>query len=119
MKTSLLVAAASLAVALPSSAATATPRHTAKLHVSSSTPLRLKGTGFARHEKVKVLLRANAVYRQIVRTGSKGGFTIEFPSAVPDRCMGYVATARGATGDMAALKVMPLECAPTLGPPTQ
>jgi hypothetical protein len=118
MKATLLVAAVSLAVAVPAIGAAA-PGHTAKLHVSSSTPLRLKGTGFARYEKVKVLLRANAVYRQIVRTGSKGGFTIEFPAAVPDRCLGYVATARGASGDMATLKVMPLECAPTLGPPTQ
>jgi hypothetical protein len=105
-----------LAIAAPAAAAT-TSNHTAaskpKLRVFDGTPVRVTGIGFHPRERVKLTFSADGVWRKALRATRAGRFTAVFPDAVVDRCMGYSVLARGASGAMASLKVMPVGCAPS------
>jgi len=88
-----------------------------KLRVLDRAPLRLAGTGFRKQERIRLTVSAGATWRKTIRASSTGGFSTSFADVAVDRCMGVVAIARGATGDMASAKVMPMACPPALRQP--
>jgi hypothetical protein len=105
-----------LAIAAPAAGATASTHQTAapkpKLRVFDGAPVRVTGVGFHARERVKLTFTADGVWRKAVRATRAGRFAAVFPDATLDRCMGYFVLARGASGAMATLKVMPMGCAP-------
>jgi hypothetical protein len=77
----------------------------ARLEVVAHAPLTVRGSGFARHEVVRVRLRMpNAQMVRRVRATRRGRFSARFPGAAPDRCAGYSIVATGASGSSAALR---------------
>jgi hypothetical protein len=117
VRKSLYAMLAVLALAVPTSGATASSQTAApkpKLRVYDGSPVRVTGVGFHARERVKLTLSADGVWHKVVRTTKAGSFGAVFPDAKLDRCTGYSVLARGASGAraMAALKVMPLGCAP-------
>ena len=107
----LVVAAAAIGSALGS--ASKPPR----LRVLDRAPLRLAGTGFTKRERIRLTVSAGAVWHRTIRASSTGRFSTAFAAVAVDRCTGVVAIARGAAGDMASAKVMPMACAPALRQP--
>jgi hypothetical protein len=116
VRKSLYAVLAVLAIAAPAAGATASTQTAApkpKLRVFDGTPVRVTGIGFHARERVKLTFSADGVWRKVVRATRAGRFTAVFPDAIVDRCMGYSVLARGASGAMASLKVMPFGCAPS------
>lgn len=105
----LLLAAALLSLALvPASAAvdtTATGK--AKLRLLESTPVKIRGTGFAAGERVMVrLIGLAGVTRKRVTAGPRGGWTLTFPQQPHDRrCGAIIVSAVGNRGSKAGLKL--------------
>jgi hypothetical protein len=68
-------------------------------------PLTVRGTGFVRHESVRVrlLIPGREVVRR-VRATRRGRFTVSFAGAAPDRCSSYSIVASGASGSFATLR---------------
>jgi hypothetical protein len=105
-----------LAVAAPVAGAAASRQTAApkpKLHVYAGSPVRVTGVGFHARERVKLTFTADGVWRRALRTTSTGRFAAVFLDVTLDRCTGYAVLARGASGTMATLKVMPVACAPS------
>ena len=105
-----------LAIAAPTAGATAASQTAVpkpKLQVFAGTPVRVTGVGFHARERVKLTFYADGIWHKALRTTLAGRFTAVFPNATVDRCMGYSVLARGASGAMASLKVMPVGCAPS------
>jgi hypothetical protein len=81
-----------------------TPHAPATLMPSSTSPLRLKGSGFHPGERVKVTVTPSAsegVTRR-VRAGRSGSFTVGFPGI--DACGGVEGVARGNRGSRASFQ---------------
>jgi hypothetical protein len=106
-----LLVIVALAAGVTGSSQAAAPQP--KLRVFADTPVRVTGVGFHARERLKLTLSADGVWRKSLRTTRAGRFTALFPTATLDRCMGYSVIARGTTGARAALKVMPVACAPS------
>jgi hypothetical protein len=73
------------------------------------------GVLFAPRERVEVTFASAGTWRRSIRTTATGRFSVTLEGASVDRCQGYFAIARGARGargDTASLKVMPLARAP-------
>ena len=89
------------------------------LKLVRANPLTLRGSGFARHERVRVTVSADRTFFRTVRTTGAGTFTAAFDdvSFSFDRCGdGWIISARGARGDRAVLKLPQPDCPPSLGP---
>jgi hypothetical protein len=114
VRKSLYAILAVLAIAVPAAAATASSQTAPKpkLRVLDGTPVRVAGVGFHARERVKLTFTADGVWHKALRATRTGRFTAVFPDATLDRCMGYFVLARGASGALATLKVMPMGCAP-------
>jgi hypothetical protein len=100
------VAAALLAATGAFAGAAAKPR----LTLVRSQPLTVRGRGFHRHERVRVVVRQNSrvtvVHR--LRAGRRGRFTTTFGGVGLDRCGSFSVTAFGRAGSRAMLKRPPL-----------
>jgi hypothetical protein len=74
-----------LALAFVACAAAAAPR----LRVVSTKPLRLRGSGFAGHERIRLTAAVGSrTARRVVVTASSGAFSVTFRALVYDRCHG-------------------------------
>jgi hypothetical protein len=110
MRTAIIVSAAILLVVLGLAAAglggtTRTP----KLLVAAQT---VQGRQFHRREIVRVTFVFASRQVRRVRTNATGSFGVDLPAAY-DPCNGSLTvTARGATGDQAALKLPQRACLP-------
>jgi hypothetical protein len=75
-----------------------------------SAPLTVRGHGFHRHERVRVVVRQASrpavVHR--LRAGRRGRFTTTFAGVALDRCGGFSVTAIGRAGSRVTLKRPPL-----------
>lgn len=98
------------AVALVSAAsAAAAPR----IRVAVTSPLTVRGTGFAPHERVTVTVSAgSARLRHEVRATASGAFVARWPAAAPlPSCrQSVVVVAVGARGERAVWKSLPRVC---------
>src|SRR4051794_34073805 len=101
-----VVAAALLAATGAFAGATPKPR----LTMARAQPLTVRGRGFHRHERVRVVLRRASrpavVHR--LRAGRRGRFTTTFGGVALDRCGGFSVIAVGRAGSRATLKRPPL-----------
>lgn len=81
------------------------------LRLVESAPLTLRGTEFVRGERVRVEVRVGAhVASRATRAGTAGAFVVSFPGATFDRCSDLFASAVGATGTRATLKLPRPHC---------
>jgi hypothetical protein len=96
-----LAVVCAVAAAVGPGAAVAKPR----LKIVAHAPLTVRGSGFARHESVRVrlLMPGSEIVRR-VRASSRGGFSVRFAGAAPDRCAGYSIVASGAAGSLVTLR---------------
>lgn len=88
----------------------------ASLRLTSSAPLTVRGRGFRAKEKVRVVVAVSGAKTvRFVRTTRAGVFTVRFTTTVPyDPCNAdLVATAAGARGDSALLKLPQRACPPS------
>jgi hypothetical protein len=84
------------------------------LRLVSTAPMRLHGSGFRAHERVRVRLRAAgapAMTRR-VRATRRGAFTTVFAGAVVDRCSAFSVIAVGHSGRRARLYRPAPKCPP-------
>jgi hypothetical protein len=83
-----------------------------------STPVVVRGSGFAAGERVRVRVRVKgrSVYGKTVTSGRRGGFVARFAGHSMPRCGIYVITAAGSKGSSARLR-SPM--ARACGPPPQ
>jgi hypothetical protein len=91
-----------VAAVLGPGTAVAKPRLTIVAHAPLLT---VRGSGFVRHESVRVslLMPGSEIVRR-VRATRRGGFSVRFAGAAPDRCTGYSIVARGAAGSFVTLR---------------
>jgi hypothetical protein len=89
-----------------STAAAGSPR----LRVAALSPLTVRGTGFAAHERVRVTVSGDTPATRRVLTGSAGGFVARFAVVGFGYCTASVIRAVGSTGDKAVLHVAAPEC---------
>ena len=107
----LLLLALVASLVLPSAAAARAPR----LAVANSSPLTIKGVGFAAGERVRVVVTHNGETTRWAATSWLGSFTVRLPLTV-DSCTAFVVRAFGARGDAGTLRVRPPECPQPLTP---
>ena len=87
----------------------------AKLRIMSSTPLKVKGTGFAPSERVLVRVRGReGLTRKRVTAGRSGAWVLGFPSVSYERCSGLIVSAVGSQGSHAGVKLPEPLCPPPL-----
>lgn len=119
-RASLLLAAALLLLALvPAGAAVdTTASGKARLRLLDSTPVKIRGTGFAAGERVVVrVIGLAGLTRKRTIAGAKGGWTLTFPNLAYDRCGGLIVNAVGNEGSRAGLKLPQPLCPPPLRAP--
>jgi hypothetical protein len=105
----LLVTAASVSVVLAAAAAAGSAGPAPALTVARHA---VQGSGFRRHETVRVAFRWSAASAVLVRAGANGAFTAPLPIAY-DRCDdSIVIRATGLSGDHAVLRVAQRACPP-------
>jgi hypothetical protein len=111
MRIGLAVVVLALGLALLGSAAApgGESRQRATLKLSAGIPLTLRGTHFRPNERVRVTLAGELRRTKRVTAGRAGGFVVRFEAAY-DRCSGAIASAVGARGSRATLKLPPLGC---------
>ena len=79
------------------------------LRLLDRSPLVVRGTGFERHEAVRVVYRAQSTITRRVVANGWGRFTVTFPVAVQP-CVTYLLYAKGVVGSRAFLKLPPTMC---------
>jgi hypothetical protein len=108
LTTLLLAGVATALLAATGAFAGATPKP--RLTLARTQPLTVRGRGFHRHERVRVVLRQASrpavVHR--LRAGRRGRFTTTFGGVALDRCGGFSLTAVGRAGSRATFKRPPL-----------
>ena len=72
----------------------------------------LRGRGFHPLERVRVTLVTRVTRVRIIRAGSTGKFTLNYPGVNVPRCGGLFAHARGSSGSDATLKIPLPACQP-------
>lgn len=97
--------------ALAAAAGAAASTH-ASLSVASRQPIILRGRGFHPLERVRVTLVTRVTRVRIIRAGSTGKFTLNYPGVNVPRCGGLFAHARGSSGSDATLKIPLPACQP-------
>jgi hypothetical protein len=81
------------------------------LSVVARAPLVVHGAGFAARERVTLVAAGR---RLSLRASRSGAFSATLPTL--DRCSAGRVIAVGASGDRAALRIPPVECAPASTP---
>ena len=118
VKRAIVIVIAALAL-LP--VASAAPSRTAHVSITSLAPFTVYGSGFARHERVKITVDAKTNAIRVVVANAKGAFTARFATVTVEKCASYAVRVVGGRGSVAVKKVIP-ECAPpaaTGGAPEQ
>jgi hypothetical protein len=105
----LSLAAAALSVFFaPASRAATRP----SLALLDRAPIVLRGRSFVPGERVRVTVSTTVRRTRDVRAGSRGGFTVRFTGLIVPRCGGFIARARGSSGDLATMKIPLPACQP-------
>jgi hypothetical protein len=101
----LVQTAAACALAVPAAARPFSPaRPHARLSATGMRPLTIRGAGFHRRERVRVVVRARgALIRRHVRATRAGTFRVSFGAASPEPCVRFSVSANGARGSRATL----------------
>jgi|SRR6266516_3004652 len=73
-------------------------------------PIVLRGRSFMPGERVRVTVSTTVRRTRYVYAGSRGGFVVRFTSLVVPRCGGFIARARGSSGDLAPMKIQLPAC---------
>jgi hypothetical protein len=86
----------------------------AKLELMGTRPVTVHGTGFRRHERVRLVLRQpSGVSRRKTRGDGQGAFSARFHDAMIGRCGTFSITAKGHAGSRATLfRRLPAACIP-------
>lgn len=101
-----------IAIGLGAASAGAAKR-TAHLQLITGSPLKLRGTGFLKGEKVRVrVVSGSREARKVVYAGRSGVFVAAFPGISHHRCDTLAAEAIGARGSEARLKPRPQPLCP-------
>ncbi len=84
----------------------------ARVRITQTHPLELRGQGFAPGERVALRVTLGAkTYQRTLRTTADGHFVSRFPSLVLDRCSKRLAvTAKGAQGHRVEFELQTLPC---------
>lgn len=100
-----LAAVTSLALAVPAAAQPSSSlRPHARLSVAGASPLRIRGAGFHRRERVRVVVLAAGVRtRRRVRASRAGTLRVSFGAASPGPCVRFSVSATGSLGSRASL----------------
>jgi hypothetical protein len=109
----LLVAACAASIAASPAAAAAPPA--ASITLGLTSPLTVRGTHFAAHERIRISFRTSApLAAVVVRATAAGTFIAAAPAGLTyDRCSApLVVSAVGASGDRALLRMPPRLCPP-------
>lgn len=102
-----------LVLALPAARTEAAPKRAAVLRLVTANPPVLLGSRFIPGERVRVTAQAkNRSRSRTLNAGPAGGFLVLFSGFTIDRCDGFTATARGARGSSATLKLPQPACPP-------
>jgi hypothetical protein len=113
---SLAIALVAVAVALAAQAAAqpGVERSHARLSLLTRSPLTVRGTGFHRRERVRVVVRsAGGRLTRRARANRSGRFSVSFAGDPPPRCSPLYVTATGRRGSHATLASTKLpECTP-------
>jgi hypothetical protein len=105
----LVVAAAGLAALAFDGASPAARTSSPALRLVDATPLTVRGTGFAGHERIRLRLkRESGVVVRRVQATATGRFVFRFGVVVPP-CPTWVVVARGSLGSRATLRPDPRE----------
>lgn len=101
-----------LAIPVAGGAPDSTSKRTARIHLVSTVPVKVRGTGFVAGERVRVT--AISEWRRVKRVVATraGGFTAGFAGASYDRCNGLLVTAVGSEGSLARFKLPQPLCPP-------
>ena len=102
----LLVLLAVAAATVPSAGAA----ERARLRVTSTAPLVVRGSLFNARERVAVVAQAKGVHRRTVIATTRGTFVVVFHGVMLDHCASYIIRASG-SGSYGYLRVIP-ECNP-------
>jgi hypothetical protein len=103
----LLAATAWVAALAFGSASPAAPGSSPALRLVDATPLTVRGTGFAGHERVRLRLkRESGVVVRRAQATATGRFVVRFGVAVAP-CPTWVVVARGGLGSRATLRPDP------------
>ena len=84
---------------------------TAHISITSLAPFTVSGSGFARHERVRITVDAKKNAVRTVVANARGAFTARFATVTVAKCASYAVRVVGAHGSVAVKKVIP-ECAP-------
>jgi hypothetical protein len=86
----------------------------ARLELVTTRPVKVHGTGFRSHERIRLVLRQpSGVHRQKARGSADGAFFSTFPSAKIGRCGTFSVRAKGRAGSEATLlRRQPATCIP-------
>ena len=114
MRWSLIIALVAAVAALGGHAA-AQPqasRSHPRLSLAQRSPLKVRGAGFRRHERVRVVARAGggAAATRHVKARRSGSFVVSLPGVPAARCGLLIVRATGAQGSSASLGVRSPEC---------
>jgi hypothetical protein len=108
MKRCVLILVIVTALAATSSATSATAIGPT-LRVADTSPVLLHGSGFKRHEVVRLVFRAQTTSSRRVVANAAGRFTVRLPFAVQP-CVTYSLIATGILGSKTSLKLPPAMC---------
>ncbi len=75
-------------------------------------PIVLRGRSFVAGERVRVTVSTTVRRTRVVYAGSRGGFIVRFTGLIVPRCGGFIARARGSSGDLATMKIPLPACQP-------
>ena len=106
------LAAAALAIAGHTAAQPQTPPPRARLSFIQRSPLKVRGAGFHRRERVRVVARvgAGAPLTRHVRARRSGSFVVSFSGQSAAPCGLLIVRATGAQGSRAAIGGRSPEC---------
>jgi hypothetical protein len=113
---SLIIALVAGAVAIGGHAAAQPQAQASRSHprlsLAQRSPLKVRGAGFRRHERVRVVARAGAgaPSTRHVKAGRSGTFVVSFPGRPAARCGLLLVRATGSRGSRAAVGVRSPEC---------
>jgi hypothetical protein len=100
-----MAAVTAVALAVPAAAQPRASAHRhARLSLAGASPLSIRGAGFHRRERVRVVVRAPGErVRRRVRATAGGTFRVSFGAAPQEPCVRFSVSAMGSLGSRAVL----------------
>jgi hypothetical protein len=111
MRFGLVVVLVAALVATAASAATSR----ARVQMTSTAPVSVRGTSFYARERVTVTVSASSARTKVVTANARGAFRATFLHFAIGRCVPYFVQAKGNKGSFATLRVAP-DCPPPAKP---